>query len=528
MADETKPVQVKQEPIDDSNMSDLTSLIQGVLQQTQDRFQHMSDQIIRPICCSRIRSNSRLPRTEGVLSSANPSTSSLLSAHSLPIMHADRTNPFFYLFRINAFSSYVAVVSQCSLLVGCTAPPLHRIYNMGADNSKAPRGIRNIEAADAVAFIKRFKTETNGKDKMNKEQFLKTYPIFRDYGPKLFFQLLNNEPQVSLSTWLKTIDQAMGHFDTLAAVLHRCFGEDKNVIIGNVVKIYCAELEMSRQEQVLLFDYFDQQVSDELKKPEQIERFLSACPLFAYIALFIFQRVLEKPGDSKIPVLSEKSAIFGTIDSLIINSHLPFDRRKEWTLLYSNQTMGHSFSQMVKRVNGEGPVLVVIRSEKKIRFGFFASAGVHAGPQYQGSAECFLFQLHPKLVTYSATGRTDNYAYLNYQQQTLPNGMGLSGRDDIWPLFIREEFDSGTCQKNSSFYEPCFVAEAEEFKIKTIEVWRPGNKPQKTFEEQVEMAEKSEKSVIDKDPEARAVLEMAGKSMHSEAYREPAPLLSDE
>ncbi|CAB01233.2 Heat shock factor-binding protein 1 [Caenorhabditis elegans] len=33
----------------DGNMNDLTSLIQGVLQQTQDRFQHMSDQIIRRI-----------------------------------------------------------------------------------------------------------------------------------------------------------------------------------------------------------------------------------------------------------------------------------------------------------------------------------------------------------------------------------------------------------------------------------------------------------------------------------------------
>ncbi|EFO98451.1 hypothetical protein GCK72_016209 [Caenorhabditis remanei] len=33
----------------DGNMTDLTSLIQGVLQQTQDRFQHMSDQIIRRI-----------------------------------------------------------------------------------------------------------------------------------------------------------------------------------------------------------------------------------------------------------------------------------------------------------------------------------------------------------------------------------------------------------------------------------------------------------------------------------------------
>ncbi|KAK6029749.1 heat shock factor binding protein 1 [Teladorsagia circumcincta] len=32
-----------------TNLNELTSLIQGVLQQTQDRFQHMSDQIIRRI-----------------------------------------------------------------------------------------------------------------------------------------------------------------------------------------------------------------------------------------------------------------------------------------------------------------------------------------------------------------------------------------------------------------------------------------------------------------------------------------------
>ncbi|GMR54295.1 hypothetical protein PMAYCL1PPCAC_24490, partial [Pristionchus mayeri] len=33
----------------DTNLNELTSLIQGVLQQTQDRFQLMSDQIIRRI-----------------------------------------------------------------------------------------------------------------------------------------------------------------------------------------------------------------------------------------------------------------------------------------------------------------------------------------------------------------------------------------------------------------------------------------------------------------------------------------------
>ncbi|CAP32296.1 Protein CBR-HSB-1 [Caenorhabditis briggsae] len=55
MADEknplptVSPITVPADSTNDSNMNELGSLIQGVLQQTQDRFQHMSDQIIRRI-----------------------------------------------------------------------------------------------------------------------------------------------------------------------------------------------------------------------------------------------------------------------------------------------------------------------------------------------------------------------------------------------------------------------------------------------------------------------------------------------
>lgn len=308
----------------------------------------------------------------------------------------------------------------------------------------------------------------------------------------------------------------------------------------NTVKIYCESIGLSREDQVRLFEYFDSENKHENEEADGLQKFFSECPLFPYCSAYIFQRLVGKPGDSKMPTIDAKSEIIGKVDLLVLNSHLPFDRRKNWTLLYQMSAHGQSFSQMVKRINGEGPVLVAIRSSKGKRFGFFASsgmisggnlkmsffAGFHSGPTYHGSAECFLFSLSPRVQVYSATGRTENYAYLNYQQQSLPNGLGIAGQGDIWPLLIREEFGSGICQKNSSLFEECFVAEEEEFKLKMLEVWRVGDKPQKTFEELIEP--KSEKSIIDKDPEARAVLEMAGKSMHSEAYREPAPLLADE
>ncbi|KAH7723676.1 heat shock factor binding protein [Aphelenchoides avenae] len=41
--------EVQKKPADANNLQELATLIQGVLQQTQDRFQAMSDQIIRRI-----------------------------------------------------------------------------------------------------------------------------------------------------------------------------------------------------------------------------------------------------------------------------------------------------------------------------------------------------------------------------------------------------------------------------------------------------------------------------------------------
>ncbi|EGT53894.1 CBN-EAK-7 protein [Caenorhabditis brenneri] len=397
---------------------------------------------------------------------------------------------------------------------------------MGAENSKRKK-FKNIEDEEYTQFLETFKKATAGKDTMSREQFVATYTVLGEFSSQFYFRLLKNEPKGVLhaKTLLKVIDGGLGHFDTLAETLIFCFGDQKDQVMRNVVKIFCEANKFTREDQVRLYDYFE---TENTKPVTELEHFFSTCPLFPHTAAFIFQKLIDRPGDSKMPILSEKSQLMGNVDQLILNSHLPFDRRKEWTMLYSNTKHGQSFSQLVKRINGEGPCFIVMRSMRGRRFGFFASEGFLAGPQYRGSAECFLFQLAPKLATYSATGRTENYAYLNFQQQQHPNGIGIGGHETVWPLFIHEEFGGGLCQKNSSAFEPCYLAEEEEFKIKTIEAWRPGDKPQKSFEEQLLLESSSpERSIIDKDPEARAVLEMAGKSFKSEAYRDPAPMLDE-
>lgn len=44
-------------------------------------------------------------------------------------------------------------------------------------------------------------------------------------------------------------------------------------------------------------------------------------------------------------------------------------------------------------------------------------------PPHAGSANCFLYSLHPHMDTYYPTGYNDNYMYLQQNAQTLPNGL---------------------------------------------------------------------------------------------------------
>lgn len=40
-----------------------------------------------------------------------------------------------------------------------------------------------------------------------------------------------------------------------------------------------------------------------------------------------------------------------------------------------------------------------------------------------GSEQCFLFSLLPKMGVYYASGLNRNFMYLNYGQETVPNGL---------------------------------------------------------------------------------------------------------
>ncbi|VDM57928.1 unnamed protein product [Angiostrongylus costaricensis] len=177
---------------------------------------------------------------------------------------------------------------------------------------------------------------------------------------------------------------------------------------------------------------------------------------------------------------------------------------------------------MATRISGEGPCIVVVLSSNGKTFGCFASAGFFMGPRFHGDATSFLFEVQPQIRIFSATGLAKNYAYLNVQQSSMPNGLGIGGYESTWPFFICEEYGTGITLANICSFEKCHLSGSDSFVISAIEVWRVGEKPHSSIENE---STRNEKSIIDKDPQARALLEISGRTMHSEAYREPVSLL---
>lgn len=102
----------------------------------------------------------------------------------------------------------------------------------------------------------------------------------------------------------------------------------------------------------------------------------------------------------------------------------------------------------------------------------------------------------------------------------------MGGGFEAWSFFIDEGMDKGTSIANLSTFERCWVAGEDTFTIKSIEVWGIGKLHyRRRFDSDGSEIILSDKSVLDRDPGAVAVLELSGKDLVGEAYREPAPIL---
>lgn len=97
----------------------------------------------------------------------------------------------------------------------------------------------------------------------------------------------------------------------------------------------------------------------------------------------------------------------------------------------------------------------------------------------------------------------------------------MGGQHGYCGLWIDSEYGKGhtseSCTTYSGYQQ---MSHSKEFAFRHLEVWGLGSPPPTPQEK----GERVGMSILDSNVESKAMLKMAGKTMHSEGYREKSPL----
>ncbi|XP_072292006.1 MTOR-associated protein MEAK7 [Eucyclogobius newberryi] len=204
---------------------------------------------------------------------------------------------------------------------------------------------------------------------------------------------------------------------------------------------------------------------------------------------------------------------------MFLAPQLPDRYSAPWRLMFSTKLHGESFTRMATGLLKCGPTLLLIKDSKGHVFGGFASQDWEIKPKFQGDSRCFLFTVSPCLRVYNTTGYNQHFMYLNQNQQTMPNGLGMGGQHYYFGLWLDCDFGRGHSRakpKCTTYGSPQLSAD-EDFTVDAVEVWAVGTLPEPDEDDEGQ----GKKSVLDADPEVQAILEMTGKTLHSQGLREP-------
>ncbi|XP_046385388.1 MTOR-associated protein MEAK7 [Ischnura elegans] len=224
------------------------------------------------------------------------------------------------------------------------------------------------------------------------------------------------------------------------------------------------------------------------------------------------------PSCVSVPGHLQFESLLDATNVILLNSALPPEYRQEWHFLFSTSIHGESFSKMLGCITNKGPTLIIVSDTLGNVFGGFAPVCWDLGAKFYGDDRSFLFSLNPKMGIYRSTGYNDHFMYLNVQQQTLPNGLGMGGQFGYFGFWLDAEFGSGHCSKSCTTFDCPQLSNETEFKVHNVEVWAVG-KPPPTPQELGERP-----SVLEGNYEAKALLSMAGREEHSLGYREKEDL----
>ncbi|XP_068941749.1 MTOR-associated protein MEAK7 isoform X2 [Petaurus breviceps papuanus] len=170
-------------------------------------------------------------------------------------------------------------------------------------------------------------------------------------------------------------------------------------------------------------------IEDWLLKVPQISTFLNVIIRRGFLVLHSHAELasfVPECRDGK-----EFMSLFNIPAIVYINSHLPTRLQHTWKLIFSSQIHGYNFAKLCGNIIDKGPCLLVVKDRDGYIFGGFSSHSWAVKGQFQGDNRSFLFTISPNIAVYTYSGYNDHYMYLNYGQQTIPNGLAFSILESI-------------------------------------------------------------------------------------------------
>lgn len=187
---------------------------------------------------------------------------------------------------------------------------------------------------------------------------------------------------------------------------------------------------------------------------------------------------------------------------LLLASSVPATLRVgPWNLLYSSTVHGRSYSRLLYLITAEGPTIVVIKDTKGHIFGGFTDCSWRCYPHFYGGYNCFVFSFAPGNPTvYKASGRNDNFMYMNHGASQLFNGFAMGGQMDMFTWSVDESVERGHSYGPSLAFGSPQLASGTEYEVDCIEIFRVGPAERTLEIQRIQSAKrKANKSVLEDD-----------------------------
>lgn len=210
----------------------------------------------------------------------------------------------------------------------------------------------------------------------------------------------------------------------LASLLPAFLNLEHNPQLKSLLSILFPE---SKDVDRLISHFFSDQPLDQ----KTFEKNIIHNEMFRVLIQHAVKKAFFKEPDSDLfdVKLDSDSLLLSSVDIFVLYFHIAGSEfaGNRWKRIFSAVEDGCSWSQFLGCLeNNPGATIIAVKDKNGSVFGGFACSEWAKKPHFYGNSLNFLFSLQDSLAIWKSTGWNNNWQYLNYSAQTMPNGLFCS------------------------------------------------------------------------------------------------------